>query len=860
MNEIKNITLQEIQPVKLVQSDIGSQINENFKNINDNFVNLVGAEYLKGTKGDSITTNTIILRADKSEEDIDGIGYELYNKFISLIFGDDEVDKNRVTNIDKSKVIIAWDESNSKQISSFPYIFKDPVTPGENPANYKDYSCVIYFDNNKGEYVKEDSLPTLYYDNDKKDFCWKVNGIETQIIAMGPMGIGTPGTGILLAKGTKKNNIYEITHFLHSFNGSNNISLDDWLRVDDEKNKEKLKELSIQNNSLVFAHIVETTNQEKSISETSETSTPKEKWEWGLLKLDSEDQYKFLFGGNLSNFFAIGGATLGELMEDNNVLYVLNGSSDNGGHQLKSENGSLVMGYTDAYNKEFKDKEGEFISKYKKNNFIGDINVEGEINGNVKGNSTSATKLETPRQISLSGGAHSSNVGFDGSSDITIKVDSLNEQNLKWDNPRTPNKEYTPNYTPVDVALGDHTNANRFSFMNPDLITVQYTNDGGETWANYWEVSEEVTQEMINKYKQSLVTTGLSCNIHPGKKLDGQTSADKVKVTIKTPVYGGSNDKITIYSLLKKLLIRVSAADGNHSTVELKTIFKADPKTNRTPSPLITTHKLQGYPGWNAIPFDYNFGGYLQSPSSHVVEIVLTFNGNVNCSGMQINNIAAHGDYLYINNSGCDLAETGHLYTWDPDKNVTFPSDITATKYITAGGTNQQVVLGDGSLKNLSEIGGSGDSDGDITDGGSLEELTVQNLYVNSIDGINGNTLNKLDVLQLNTGKLNTGNISNSGSINTNYIDVDRDISSYNTSSFNMVIGNELCLNNYYNNTDGQVDHSYLTIYPPKDNIVNSTMFEWHYSSEGSTGASVSKTVTVTYKDFFEKILGPLPF
>ena len=32
---------------------------------------------------DIITTNTIILHADKSEEDIDGIGYELYNKFIS---------------------------------------------------------------------------------------------------------------------------------------------------------------------------------------------------------------------------------------------------------------------------------------------------------------------------------------------------------------------------------------------------------------------------------------------------------------------------------------------------------------------------------------------------------------------------------------------------------------------------------------------------------------------------------------------------------------------------------------------------------------------------------------------------------
>lgn len=842
MSEIKNIALQEIRQVDLVQSNIGGQINDNFKNINDNFVNLVGAEYLKGTKGDSITTNTIILHADKSEEDIDGIGYELYNKFISLIFGDDEVDKNRVANIDKSKVIIAWDESNSKQISSFPYIFKDPATPGDNAANYKDYSCVIYFDNNKGEYVKEDSLPTLYYDNDKKDFCWKVNGVETQIIAMGPMGIGTPGTGILLAKGTNEDNIYKITHFLHSFNGSNNISPDDWLDVNNEKNKEKLKELSIQNNSLVFMHIVNAAN-------------PEENWQWGLLKLDSEDQYKFLFGGNLSNFFAIGGATLDELMGDNNVLYVLNGSSDNGGHQLKSENGSLVMGYTDSYNKEFKDKEGEFISKYKKNNFIGDINVEGKINGNVDGNSTSASKLEKTRQISLSGGARSGNVGFDGSSDITIKVDSLNEQNLKWDDPRTSNKEYAPNYTPVDVALGDHTNANRFSFMNPDLITVQYTNDGGENWANYWEVSEEVTQEMINKYKQSLVTTGLLYSIHPGKKLDGQTSADKVKVTIEAPVYGGFNDKITIYSLLKKLLIHVSAANGAVSDVELKTIFKAAPDTGYAPSPLITTHKLQGYPGWNAVPFDYNFGGYEQSPSSHVVKIILTFNGHSESPKMQINNIAAHGDYLYINNSGCNLAETGHIYKWDADKNATFPADITATKHITTGGTNQQVVLGDGSLKKLSELvvsGGSSGSSGNsgglnngLIDGGILNELTIQNLYTKNIKNVNGSeSLDKLDVLQLDTE-----NITNNGSVKTNYIEVKADALSY-----NMVIGNELCLNNYYDNTDEQINHSYLKIYPPTDNNINAPMFEWYYSDEGASGESASKTITVTYAEFFLNI------
>lgn len=44
------------------------------------------------------------------------------------------------------------------------------------------------------------------------------------------------------------------------------------------------------------------------------------------------------------------------------------------------------------------------------------------------------------------------------------------------------------------------------------------------------------------------------------------------------------------------------------------------------------------------------------------------------------------------------------MYDYDWQKNVTFPANVTATKHITQGGTNQQVVLGDGSLISFDEL------------------------------------------------------------------------------------------------------------------------------------------------------------
>jgi hypothetical protein len=61
-----------------------------------------------------------------------------------------------------------------------------------------------------------------------------------------------------------------------------------------------------------------------------------------------------------------------------------------------------------------------------------------------------------------------------------------------------------------------------------------------------------------------------------------------------------------------------------------------------------------------------------------------------------------------------NYAQNRHLYSIDYQQNATFPNTIKGKKLITDGGKSSQVVLGDGTLKALSEISPITDADADI--------------------------------------------------------------------------------------------------------------------------------------------------
>ena len=66
------------------------------------------------------------------------------------------------------------------------------------------------------------------------------------------------------------------------------------------------------------------------------------------------------------------------------------------------------------------------------------------------------------------------------------------EANLKWGG-----KNLVESYGLIDAAMIPELGANRFAFLRPEGITLEYSKDGGNTW----------TQETDNYYKR-LFSTG----------------------------------------------------------------------------------------------------------------------------------------------------------------------------------------------------------------------------------------------------------------------------------------------------------------------------------------------------------------
>ncbi|MBR5297286.1 MAG: hypothetical protein IKU29_05380, partial [Parabacteroides sp.] len=88
-------------------------------------------------------------------------------------------------------------EEGDKLISSLPYTFHDYRFTKANQdlsiySDQTDCSCILVY--NEGKFEVLQVYPTIYYNKEKGDFCWSINGIRTSLVAQGPVGEdGKPG-------------------------------------------------------------------------------------------------------------------------------------------------------------------------------------------------------------------------------------------------------------------------------------------------------------------------------------------------------------------------------------------------------------------------------------------------------------------------------------------------------------------------------------------------------------------------------------------------------------------------------------------------------------------------------------------
>lgn len=223
--------------------------------------------------------------------------------------------------------------------------------------------------------------------------------------------------------------------------------------------------------------------------------------------------------------------------------------------------------------------------------------------------------------------------------------------------------------SPIDAAASNFINANRFAFANPNGIIIQYLQEGQTSYTNY---------DTTNEHKVGLVSGIDNIYYFVGGRQTGNQKGDRLQITFDAANMG-------VRAKIQKLLLNISTGyatnckvDVDYSTVGNSSSFSGT-----------VTSDISGWTGWNSIAIGKIFGG---ADSNNVARIRLTFYGNPatgNLGALSVRGIVCIGDTLWEAPAQSTMARTGHMYTYDSSKNVSFPArvtatDITATNKVTA--------------------------------------------------------------------------------------------------------------------------------------------------------------------------------
>ena len=233
------------------------------------------------------------------------------------------------------------------------------------------------------------------------------------------------------------------------------------------------------------------------------------------------------------------------------------------------------------------------------------------------------------------------------------------EANLKWGG-----RNFADSFGPIDCAMIPELGANRFAFGNHQGITIEYSNDGGNTWKDYGA-------DPVDKGR--LLSDG-----HPfviGKVKSANPANDMLRVTLNTTV-----DGINCYTILNKFCIYISSqgSEGCYCTIQVAKHESPTVFLNKA-----TNIPLAGWSGYNIINIDgitTSLGDYVPYFYGRIRFIFGCTGNTTNYPGMTIHKIYAFGGDGWVTPS--NMAKFGHLYSYDCNQNATFPANVTATNFI----------------------------------------------------------------------------------------------------------------------------------------------------------------------------------
>ena len=309
----------------------------------------------------------------------------------------------------------------------------------------------------------------------------------------------------------------------------------------------------------------------------------------------------------------------------------------------------------------------------------------------INGTETVVYGVNTNTNTTYTLGASGDNVTLTPSSgsvqSITVPyATSSKEAYLRWGG-----RDFTDDCSPVDQAMVASLSPNRLELTRADGITIERSANTGSSWS-------AVTMTDGEKRMMTSIA-GPSMKVTPTDTRGMNANAAKYLLRITLDASSG-----VIYSLVNKFVTKISTSGSSGCYVKIyrRTVENAASGTdtwqiwNKTSKSWVATtdssatdantkNYLGGWYGFNVINFtEFKIGTTANAGQYRNVRFVFGAEANNNPAdsshsvdtygGMIVYNVLMYGGWGW--GSPSNLANTGHLYSWDGDEKATFPAEI----------------------------------------------------------------------------------------------------------------------------------------------------------------------------------------
>ena len=230
---------------------------------------------------------------------------------------------------------------------------------------------------------------------------------------------------------------------------------------------------------------------------------------------------------------------------------------------------------------------------------------------------------------------------------------SVKEANIQWGG-----KNFAGSFGAIDAAMVADLGANRMAFAKAAGVTIEYSTNGGSTWTDYG-ASETA--------KLGLTSTGAGLYLGKHNTNGTGTANDRLRITFDTSLSA-------IYTQLNKFVLLVSTNGASGFTCTIDAATNGAPTTFHTFADHIP---LSGWSGYNVINTS-TITTYGNS-SSQYQKLRFTFAqtaANSNYTSASVSTILGFGGVGWTAPS--NMAKNGHIYSFDSQQNVIFPSNLKA--------------------------------------------------------------------------------------------------------------------------------------------------------------------------------------